>query len=100
MSDRGVETVKISVSAWLHRLTSYLRRIPLLTRAVLVAVPIVHLLGSCGLPLAGMWSLDPAVMDLTQSTYLLRLPFQLGDKGRREGGRNEGREEGKGKEEA
>lgn len=68
MSDKGAETVKISVSAWMNRLTSYLRRLPLLTRAVLVAVPTVHFLCVCGVPLAGLWRLDPAVMDLTQST--------------------------------
>lgn len=68
MSDKGAETVKISASAGLNRLTSYLQRLPLLTRAVLVAIPTVHFLCSLGLPLAGMWRLDPAVMDLTQST--------------------------------
>jgi len=68
MSDKGAEAIKLSVSAGLNRLTSYLRRLPLLTRAVLVAVPTVHFLCLFGLPLAGMWRLDPAVMDLTQST--------------------------------
>lgn len=49
-------------------LQSYIGRLPLLTRAVAFAIPIVHVLSWFGAPLADMWALDPAKMDLTQST--------------------------------
>jgi len=72
-AEAGAETVKISVMAWWKRLESYLWRLPLLTKAVVFAIIFARFLEMCGVPLNGMWALDPEKMDLSQSMWFLRL---------------------------
>jgi hypothetical protein len=69
----GAEMVKTTISGWSRQLQSYLRRLPLLTRAVVCAIPGVYLLELCGVPLEPMWALDPKKMDLSQSMLLFSL---------------------------
>jgi hypothetical protein len=69
-ADAAAQSVKVNLSATGRRLSAYLRRLPLLTRAVVLAIPITHFLTMCGMPLEEMWSLDPTKMDLSQSTTL------------------------------
>jgi hypothetical protein len=70
-SQQGAEAVKASIAGWLRQLQSYLRRLPLLTRAIVCVVPAVHVLSMCGAPLEDMWALDPKKMDLSQSMFVI-----------------------------
>jgi len=74
-ADAAAQSVKVNLSATGRRLSAYLRRLPLLTRAVVLAIPIAHLLAICGMPLEEMWSLDPTKMDLSQMHRLNTYPL-------------------------
>ncbi|KAA8897072.1 hypothetical protein FN846DRAFT_783406 [Sphaerosporella brunnea] len=67
--------VKAAIEGWSRQLQSYVRRLPLLTRAVVFAVPAVWAVCLYGVALEDRWALDPKKMDLTQmhrlNTYFL-----------------------------
>jgi hypothetical protein len=76
-AEAGAETVKISLAAWWSRFENYLRRLPLLTKAVFFAITLARVVEWIGVPLEEMWALDPEMMDLSQSTS--HPPPPLGD---------------------
>lgn len=68
MSTISTAAAGAALRSSVRSLQAYLGRLPLLTRAVVLAIPAAHVLGWFGVPVAATWALDPAKMDLTQST--------------------------------
>jgi len=64
-----------SVRTTWKRLESYVLRLPLLTRVIILAIAAVHFLEVIGVPVSGYFALDPAVMGLDQMHRLNTYPL-------------------------
>lgn len=66
--DPRAQALLASLSQTWKKLESYLFRLPVLTRVVMLLIAVFHFLTIFGVPMAEYFALDPAKMDLGQST--------------------------------
>lgn len=66
---RTQAVIASSHKTW-KKLESYLLRLPVLTRIVMLLIAVFHFLAVFGVPVVDYFTLDPAKMDLGQSMSL------------------------------